>query len=82
MPGPQYLHKTCQQRETLDALIYAPLTLDLIKHSGPTLLGDISLQITTDRENFTLDLKLGLCAFSLFLQTPGPGSPYEIQNVL
>ncbi len=48
----------------------AALTLDLIKHNGPT--PDVTApQIITDFGNFTLDFKqLGFCASPVFLQTP------------
>ncbi len=47
----------------------AALTLDLIKHNGPTP-ADVTAQIITDFRNFTLDLKqLGFCASPVFLQT-------------
>ncbi len=51
----------------------AALTLDLIKHNGPTPADVMAPQIITDFGNFTLDFKqLGFCASPLFLQTLGP----------
>ena len=59
----------------------AALTLDLIKHSGPTPADDMAPQIITDCGNFTLDFKqLGFGASPLFLQTLGPWFPNEMQN--
>ncbi len=54
----------------------AALTLDLIKHSGPTPADVTAPQIITDCGNFTLDFKqVGFCASPLFLQTLGPWFP-------
>ncbi len=48
----------------------AALTLDLIKHNGPTPADVTAPQIITDFGNFTLDFKqLGFCSFPVFLQT-------------
>ncbi len=48
----------------------AALTLDLIKHNGPTPADVTTPQIITDCRNFTLDFKqLGFCASPVFLQT-------------
>ncbi len=45
------------------------LTLDLIKHNGPTLADVAALQIITGFGNFALNFKqLGFCASPLFLQ--------------
>ncbi len=47
------------------------LTLDLIKHNGPTPADITAPQIITDCGNFTLDFKQhGFCASPLFLQSP------------
>ncbi len=59
------------------------VTLVLKKHNGPTPADDIAPLIITDCGNLTLDFKqLGLLASPPFLQTLGPWSPNEIQNLL
>ncbi len=46
----------------------AELTLDLIKHNGPTPADVMTPQIISDLGNFTLDFKqLGFCASPVFL---------------
>ncbi len=60
----------------------AALTLDLIKHNGPTPADVTAPQIITDFGNFTLDFKqLGFCASAVFLQTPDLDFQMK-QNVL
>ncbi len=59
-------------QEMLEHLIkWLDLTLDLIKHNGPTPAYATAPQIITDCGNFTLDFRQhGFCASPVFLQTP------------
>ncbi len=61
----RWKHKVLQ-----NLLVDAALTLDLIKHNGPTPADITAPQILTDFQDFTLDFKqLGFCASPAFLQT-------------
>lgn len=79
--GNQPLHRAHQPTEARSVLV--ALTLDSIKHSGPTAAGDLTPQSITDCGNFTLDLRqCGFCVSPLFLQTLGHWFPNEMQKLL
>ncbi len=61
----------------------AALTLDLIKHNGPTPADVTAPQIITDFGNFTLDFKqLGFCASPRLPPDSRPWFPNEKLNLL